>query len=1321
ALERLVLLSGEFQRIALSATVRPLERVASAIAGFFPSTRNISGPDSLSPRPIRIIEAAGERNERRIELTVASPLATPSESDREIWWQSMAAACREEILQHRSTLCFCNSRRFTEKLARYINEGRQESLAWAHHGSLARELRLVVEERMKAGQLKAIVSTNTLELGIDIGQLDQVLLVQTPRQVSSALQRIGRSGHGVGETSRAILFPLPGIDLAEAACMAHAVHNRDIEEIRIPESPLDILSQILLSMVVSRDWTADGLYTAILACWPYRNLPRRHFDLVLDLLAGRYAITKVSELSPRISIDPLDGRLKAKPGAARLLYLSGGTIPDRGLFDLRVDGSNAKIGELDEEFVWERSPGDTFALGSQVWRIQSISENAVSVRQVHEPPGIIPFWKQENLPRDWHFSERLGIFMNLLETTPPNRMEEILMQDYAMRPEAARELVNLVARQKERTGCALPHRNHILIEHSRESTGPAGSTSVLLHTLWGSQINQPFALALSAAWKRLHGWRLETFVNNDGIALLVPHDIEATFFSLVTPENLESLLRESLETSGFFGALFRENAGRALLLPKGSFNKRIPLWVTRLRSKKLLDAVCNKPDFPLMLETWRSCLADEFDLPALHQLLDEIAAGTIRISECHTTTPSPFAEGILWRLTNRFMYEDDTTDQDKPSSLTAELYRQLVNTPHLRPLIPQGVILTLLGKLQRTAPGYAPAGREELIEHVFERLLVPEDEWLALVENCNSNSVLVNNLPFCQAAADRLARLTLPQASVSAIVALENLPLISRLFGFGLDEACLDAVVENGPSPGELAELAKKIARRAARRGQDASRDEPNLAEFLRLWLSTSGPLSMERIESILGSGNGLSEALASLARDSAIIIDQIRGDSAETEVCESGVLEKLLRMMRRARQTLVRPLPARSIPLFLANWQGLLTRGSRLEDLEERLGHLFGYPSEARAWEDWLIPARMTGSFQSWLDTLFAESDLLWFGCGKQKISLALAGELDRILPAPTDREAIGTCARLFRDPLARYEFFELAASSGLPSDTLAGTLWDLAWKGCVTTDSFAALRQAIANDFALPSNASLALLPRGQARARWNRTRPQTGVWAVLHKQTERESDAPASALESDESVRDRVRILLDRYGILFREILQHELPLSSWAQVFRSLRLMELSGEIESGQFFENVSGLQFASPLAIQQLRLPLPEDAVWWCNACDPVAPSSWRLDSWTTHRSRLPERRSSTWLSFCGSALVVVAKKHGREVEISLPQDDPSIGAHLTLFHDLLARENTRQRSFLVERINGQAASVSPWRNVFVSCGFVHTYKGLELRRRVGI
>ncbi|MGC1404559.1 MAG: helicase-related protein, partial [Thermodesulfobacteriota bacterium] len=568
-------------------------------------------------------------DKKRTQIEVRFPPVAREHLVDASWWPVLVESFREVIKAHRSTLLFANSRRTAEKVTRLINEGQAEELAYAHHGSLAREIRLTVEQRLKNGELKAIVATSSLELGIDIGELDQVILIQTPPSISSSIQRVGRSGHSVGQVSRGLLFPTHGHDFLYAAVMARSVMDGDIESIKPIEGPLDVLAQVILSMTGLEKWDRDELFSFIKTSAPYRHLSRRQFDLVLEMLAGRYADTRLRELKPRVSLDKIDNTVHGKEGVLRLIYLAGGTIPDRGYYDLRVEGSLAKIGELDEEFVWERSIGDTFTLGAQVWRIQKVTHNAVEVLPAEVKPGIIPFWRAEDLNRDFLFSEKILLFLEKFHTRlDAPFLKKELVRGYFMDEAAADELTHFLKRQQEATGTNLPHRHHLLVEHFNDPLNTADSKQVILHTLWGGKINRPFSLALQAAWEERYRTHLEIIENNDCILLMLPHDFSAEdVLNLVTPENLERLLRQTLEKTAFFGAKFRENAGRALLLPRSDFKKRLPLWLNRLRSKKLMDAVMTYPDFPILLETWRTCLQDEFDLENLKRLLEEIRSG----------------------------------------------------------------------------------------------------------------------------------------------------------------------------------------------------------------------------------------------------------------------------------------------------------------------------------------------------------------------------------------------------------------------------------------------------------------------------------------------------------------------------------------------------------------------------------------------------------------------------------------------------------------------------------------------------------------------
>ena len=707
AVDRLVRLSGEFQRISLSATVRPLDRVAAFVGGF----RRLPGRggERYEARPVAVLRSSASK---RYDVSVRFPEAADAEGENQddSIWPAMAEAFEEIIAGNRSTLLFVNARRLCEKITRFLNEDREQPLAYAHHGSLSREIREVVERRLKEGELKAIVATNSLEMGIDIGALDEVVLVQSPPSVSSAVQRAGRAGHQVGEVSKATLYPTHGHDFLEAAVLAAQIDAHDIEEIDPVTGALDVLAQVLISMAGTESWDLDELYDEVRASFPYRHLARRQFDLVVDMLAGRYAGSRVRDLRPRLTVDRLDNTVEARRGAMSQLYMSGGTIPDRGLFNLRLEGSGAKLGELDEEFVWESSEGQSFTLGTQNWTIRKITHNDVLVSPAPARTVDLPFWKGEGANRDFHFSSAIGRFLEDAETGLEGpAFRQRLTDRHHMDETAAGSLLDFLGRQREATGAPLPHRHHLLVEHVASAPGGYMGSQVVLHTFWGGRVNQPFALALDAAWEERFGGRIEVYPSNDCIVLVLPAETGSEeILSLVTSARVEELLRQRLEASGYFGARFRECAQRALLLTRRSLTERMPLWLSRLRSQRLLDTVMRYEDFPILVEAWRSCLQDGFDLPALRLVLSELESGAIEWSECRTRRPSPFSRSVAWGQVNEYMYAGDAAAGRQTSELRSDLLREVVFTPDLRPTLPAHVVRRFEEKRQRLHPGYAP-------------------------------------------------------------------------------------------------------------------------------------------------------------------------------------------------------------------------------------------------------------------------------------------------------------------------------------------------------------------------------------------------------------------------------------------------------------------------------------------------------------------------------------------------------------------------------------------------------------------------------------
>ena len=1266
SVERLAVVAGEFQRIALSATVKPLESVAAWIGGYLPGG---------SPRPVEVVTG---HEEKAIEFRVRFPEdARNAAANGKKIWDPLSDSFRGLIEGNRSTLFFTNSRRLAEKMTLKINEDQPAPLAYAHHGSLARDIRTEVEKRLKAGELGAIVATSSLELGIDIGALDEVVLVQSPPSVAAALQRIGRAGHGVGEVSRGTLYPTHAHDFLEAAVLAEAIAERDIEPLAPLTGPLDVLCQTIVSMCANETWGVDGMFAVVRASAPYRNLPREHFDLVLDMLAGRYAGSRVRELKPRIAYDRIDGTVRANKGALFALYNSGGTIPDRGYYQLRHADSGALIGELDEEFVWEATVGQTFNLGTQNWQILRITPNEVLVRAAGSAATSLPFWRAESFNRSFHFSSRIGEYLERAEEALAEGVEEELEAALTDRAGfdaiAATELIGYLKRQREATRAPLPHRRHLLLELVRSGPGgyrgPDAPRQLVIHTFWGGAVNRPWALALEAAWRARYETTPDMHADNNAVVVQLKQDLDPeALLDMVTPDNLDALLRQSLEGSGYFGARFRECAGRALLLTRQRFNQRLPLWMSRMQAKKLMTAMKKYRDFPVLLEAWRTCLVDEFDLPALRLLLGELQTGALSRSFIDIDAPSPFAAVVTFDQLSRYMYADDTPEHPDTSALGSDLIEQAVNDESLRPRLKPGVIAAFEAKRQRRAEGYQPRSTGEWLEWAKERVLVPVDEWPADVDH------------------DRLVRFD------------------ARGRGWIAHLETARALVDTGLCAG-LATARKRFP--------DAG-DTRTALELGREVLSFYGPCTRARIEALLPRlPDGLLEDSGELVTGTLV-----EGSEA-VHYCDAENLQTLLRFQRAASRAEFTAQPQRTLPGFWAAWHGIERPWSDAAALSA-IEQLSGYAAPVPAWLFDFMACRFTDFADHLLDGFFTREQFSWQGVGNRRITMGYPEDaaLNRDATAGQARAAVEP---LFTDRTASYSFHQLsdraaadahrsgADSPGARANRAPGSTdtrnrdtylkkrdthlakgdthhaggdaqafneqwWEAVWQGAVTADSLAPLRAGLQRDFRL--DASGTRNPRRRARAvalGW------PGHWRLV--EAIRPAGDPLERLEDD---RERVHGLAERHGVVNREIVNRE---ARWGELFKAVRVMELAGELIAGHFFEGLSGPQFITPRALHRLRNHRPPQC-FWVNAVDPAAPCGLSLD-WP----ELPRRLPGNYLSFLEGELALVIENQGARLTFHVPPDHPEIDALTAPLH-YLARI---RRRVAVSTINGANARKSPY------------------------
>ena len=1285
---RLALLAGEFQRIALSATARPVEAIADFVGG----RELVRGPGGRAEYRRRAVSVVAPPSEKRIELAVEWPSLPVEEAGAGS--ASRYAAIVPEIARKmgpaRGVIVFADSRRRAERLAFLINEELGKGSAWAHHGSLSKEARRLVEERFKAKELGCVVATASLELGIDVGSVDEVVLAGTPPAVASALQRIGRSGHGVGEVSRGTLYPFHGMDLILAAAAERGVEERAVEETRPLSCPLDVLAQVLLELVLELELpleggpaaggprTVDALYDIVLSFPPFEGLTRRLFDSTLQMLAGKYSGTRLRELEPRIALDAATGTASAGRGARGLLVSSGGTIPDRGLFSMRVAGSKTRIGELDEEFVWERKVGEVFTLGAQAWRIVEIGNEAVIVVPAAPDPDIVPFWKGEARFRSPEMSARALALLDEMDGRDEEEGVALLASDYGFSARAAAECSRFVAAQKA-AGLgrpSLPLSRRLVLEEHVEAGAKGDSTRLVLHTLRGLAINEPLALALAAAMEEACGLPVRKISDDDLVLLAVPRvkgfDPAAAFLHVFASlaeggGRLDRLVRSSLEGSGIFGAQFRENAGRALLLPRGMPGRRVPLWTTRLRARRLFEAVRDRPDFPVIVETWRSCLGDLFDVEGVRALAAAVAEGRATISSFSSRAPSPFAREALWKEVGENMYRGDELQGKASSSVSDSVVAEALRSARLRPRLDSGLVADFEARLKRLVPGWGPDDPMALAEWARERVLIPVAELPAILASAGPS--LAKELGDDPDCGGRLVRLTLPGAAEEVLVHAERVRAL----------------------------LADPIS---------------HIAE----WLRREAAVKPSRIISLFGIGpEELDDALAGLAEEGIVVSDLLIGDATGDAVVDAQNLDILLRRARSAARPAVSARPPEDLARLVFKVQGLGGKSG----LEAALEKLAGIAAPASLWESELLPARVSGYRSADLDAILSASPWQWFGAGKGRISLARAEELELFL---TPRKG-GAGSRLLPEGGGSLDFWAIRERAGLSSAEAARALWGEAWKGFVASDSYRDVREGIANGFGadLVEPIVATLDPAGVApfgaprripralRERWRGGAPAGGRWFRLDLYDDPETDEP-DALDEAGLDAARVRILASRYGLLCRAMLDREEEGLRWGELFPAMRRLELAGELLTGRFFEGVEGPQFLDPAVLPAFRA-LDRVAAGeagladpiWVNAIDPAATA---LYAAAPRLSILPPRIASNRICVDSGIVVAVSTRSLRDLTLAVSTDDLRLPSILGLFSSARVREAGPERRVVISRVNGELSSSSPYAEALRKAGF---------------
>ena len=1232
-------------------------------------------------------------------------------------WSSIHPRLVELIRSHRSTLLFVNSRRLAERLAGALNESAGEPLVRAHHGSLARAQRTEIEDLLKAGHLRALVATSSLELGIDMGAIDLVIQIEAPPSVASGLQRIGRAGHGVGQTSEGIIFPKFRGDLVACAAVTAAMRQGKVESSRYPRNPLDVLAQQLVAMASMERWSVDDLYRTVRSAAPFAELSRPIFDGVLDMLSGRYPSDEFAELRPRVTWDRVNGVVMARQGAKRVAISNAGTIPDRGLYGVFLTGADkdkARVGELDEEMVFEARAGETFLLGASTWRIDQITHDRVMVSPAPGEPGKMPFWKGEGPGRPVELGMAIGKLVRELRKAAPAAAVATLVQQHGLDAKAAANLIAYLDQQHAAAG-AVPDDRTIVIERSRDDLG---DWRVAVLSPLGSRVHAPWAMAATARIRDQAGLDVEVMWSDDGFVVRYPDGERPPDTSLLLPDpdEVERLVVRQLGSTAMFAARFREAAGRALLLPRRRPGARAPLWQLRKRASDLLAVAARFGSFPIILETYRECLRDIFDLPALTDILRRVRSRSLRVTNVESQKPSPFSASLLFGYVANYIYDGDAPLAERRAqalSVDQTQLRDLIGDTELRDLLDESVLDTLEQELQHLPERFHARSTDA----VHDLLLGLGDLTRAEIDKRSDAGVAA---PAIDELVQTRRALAVRLAAEERIIAVEDAARFRDAVGVPLP-------------PGLPVTLLEPVA-------------DP-VVDLVRRFGRTHGPFTSRDVSARLGLGVAVVDAaLQRLMFIGRVVDGEFRPGGRGREWCDAEVLRAVRqRSLARLRKE-VEPVEPAALGRFLVGWHSLARPRFGLDGLLDVVEQLQGVPIAASVLDTEILPARVRDYSPAMLDTLLGAGEVTWTGVeplGDRdgRIALYLTDHLSKLLPprnvlpvgsgfSRTDEGLAGRetaiVAFLHRNGASFFGPLHEAAGGGFPQETV-DTIWDLVWKGLLTNDTLHALR-------AYSSPPERTRRPGKGTMFRSRRLIPPSaeGRWTLV--------SSPSAATTTWATA--MANQLLVRHGVVTRDVTAIEHLPGGFSSIYPVLRRLEETGRIRRGYFVAGLGAAQFAQPGAVDLLRDvrdDRDEIVTVTISATDPANPYGllipWplRLDEAasepaSSRSGQAPRNAGARGATRTAGARVIIVNgraaawigRGDRQLIVSVPDDEPEqsrIGRAMA--RELVAiagRAPEGRRGWLIEEINGKPASGDPSSRFLLGAGFTSTAMGLQLR-----